>query len=807
MIDTHLDAPEDSVDPDAVTATTSPPGQGWVRHPADVARLVAALAGLAVMLGLTAADPDLVRGISRDLARLAARLPDPVEDVAAGLAQMAALVAPVALLVGLVANRLPRLAVVLAGAGLVAGIAAAGLQSWLDDSAPPEALPRLEVTSWITGAAFPSPAYLAGLAAVITVLVPNLPGQWRRPAWWTLLGAATLRLLTAVALPLHIGVTLLLGIAIGSLVLLAFGAPRRRTRRSAVVTALSRAGLSVGSVERTERDVRFVARGASGSVLTVDVFDRDGRDADLFFRAVAAARARGFDDNRPGWSATRVVQHEALVTLLASGSGSHAPEVVAVAATDDGAGVLVTRSIGGTSFDELSLESLTDEVLAATWSAVATLHRARIAHRHLHLGSLRLLPDGSVAVTDLRASQLTAGDSALAADVAELMVSLAVRIGPERAVSSAGVLGHDALGDALPLLQPLALTALTRRRLKEVADDQPDLLDKLRQEVQDAAGLEKHELAELQRLSVGRIVALVGAVVLVYVAFAFATNWSSISTALQEADWSYAPMVLLMAALGFPAGALSLMGAVTNRLPLLETTHVMLAQSFLNRFTPANAGGMALRARYLQRQGVELSVAAASVGITSMASGAMQVVLLISFLSWAGETGGTRFDLPDASAFAVVLLVVLVAGAVVWVTPLGARLRAGRLAVSARQVLAEVRSLASRPSKLALLFGGAVAGKLTTLVAFAYSAWAFDVSLPFAQLSALYMTANTVASAAPTPGGVGAIEAALIAVLSGAGVEPAVAVSVVLLFRFATYWLPVPFAWLALRGLRKTDIV
>jgi uncharacterized membrane protein YbhN (UPF0104 family) len=54
---------------------------------------------------------------------------------------------------------------------------------------------------------------------------------------------------------------------------------------------------------------------------------------------------------------------------------------------------------------------------------------------------------------------------------------------------------------------------------------------------------------------------------------------------------------------------------------------------------------------------------------------------------------------------------------------------------------------------------------------------------------------------------VGAIEAALIAVLTGAGVDPAVAVSVVLLFRFATYWLPVPPAWFALQRLRKTELV
>jgi undecaprenyl-diphosphatase len=786
---------------------TAPAAEGWVRHPADLARLVAALLGLAVVLGLTLANPDLIRTLSRDLARLANRLPDPVEQVAAGVCQLAAVLGPLALLVGLVVHRLPRLAAALALAAASAAGLAAVLQHWLDEGAPPETFPRLDATSWVTGAAFPSPAYLAGLAAVITVLVPNLPRAWRRVAWWTLAAAALIRILSAVALPLQLAATILLGVAVGSLVLVLLGAPARHARRRDVVAVLDRAGLAVDAVERTPDGSGFVVTATGEPDVEVEVVDRDARDADLFFRAVTALRVRGFDDDRPGWSPERVVQHQALATLLARSASTHVPDVLVVAETEDGAGVLATRSAPGPTLDEVDVAALTDDVLTAAWAEVTALHRARIAHRRLHLGNLRLTGDGTVLLTGLRAARLNADDTVLAVDVAELLASLALRVGASRAVASAVPLGPTVLEAALPLLQPLALSAPTRRRLKQAKGDGPDLLEELRDEVQHVAGVHAYELAAIQRITVGRVVGVVGAVVLFYAALAFASNWDAIATALEEADWSYAPVVLLMAALGFPAGAMSLMGAVTNRLPLLETTQVMLGQSFLNRFTPANAGGMALRARYLQKQGVELSVAAASVGITSMASGALQVVLLIVFLAWAGDSETSRFELPDTSTVALVLLVILVLGAVVWVTPLGARLRSGRLAVSTRQVLAEIRALAAQPSKLALLFGGALLGKLTTLVAFAASAYAFDIDLGFAQLSALYMTANTVASAAPTPGGVGAIEAALIAVLTGAGADPAVAVSAVFLFRFATYWLPVPPAWLALQGLRKQELV
>jgi len=41
----------------------------------------------------------------------------------------------------------------------------------------------------------------------------------------------------------------------------------------------------------------------------------------------------------------------------------------------------------------------------------------------------------------------------------------------------------------------------------------------------------------------------------------------------------------------------------------------------------------------------------------------------------------------------------------------------------------------------------------------------------------------------------------------GDGVEAALALSTVLVFRLVTFWLPIPAAWLALRHLRTTDAV
>ena len=87
----------------------------------------------------------------------------------------------------------------------------------------------------------------------------------------------------------------------------------------------------------------------------------------------------------------------------------------------------------------------------------------------------------------------------------------------------------------------------------------------------------------------------IGTLVLAFFLLVMLGNAAEIWDALGEMDVAYLPLLLVISLLGFPAGAISLMGAVNVRLKLWATTEMMLAQSFLNRFTPANAGGNAAK--------------------------------------------------------------------------------------------------------------------------------------------------------------------------------------------------------------------
>ena len=66
---------------------------------------------------------------------------------------------------------------------------------------------------------------------------------------------------------------------------------------------------------------------------------------------------------------------------------------------------------------------------------------------------------------------------------------------------------------------------------------------------------------------------------------------------------------------------------------------------------------------------------------------------------------------------------------------------------------------------------------------------------------------DELASAAPTPGGVGAVEAALIGGLAAFGLPAAVGVPAVLLYRVITCWVPVLIGWPVMRWMTQKQMI
>ena len=81
---------------------------------------------------------------------------------------------------------------------------------------------------------------------------------------------------------------------------------------------------------------------------------------------------------------------------------------------------------------------------------------------------------------------------------------------------------------------------------------------------------------------------------------------------------------------------------------------------------------------------------------------------------------------------------------------------------------------------------------------------AFTDDGTIAGIALVYLAGSVVGQAAPTPGGLGAVEAAIAAGLTATGIDGDVAVSATLVFRLVTFWLPVLPGWVAFQRLQKS---
>lgn len=802
----------------AVTTTEAPSSalrendrRDWQRHPVDVARLVVRLCLLGLVLFLTAVLPGALTNASADVVSFFARMPEPFRYALVGLAQLTILVVPVVIVVWLFVRRTRAATLLVVGAAVVGGVIMVLLTDWLQRAAPPAAITDLPSGSFVKSS-FPTAAYLAALVAGATTASPMMTARWRRIAWTAVWVTVLVRLITATQAPVNLFVTLALGSAIGSATLVVFGSPQRRPGSATLRAALAAGGFEVDELgdESFEDGVRSYHGRAGTDAVDVVYLDRDDRDVELFARVARSIRVRDVDEQRisvrPRIRAAQLAQS----TMMAQRAGVRVQDLLAIApmGTDSSIIVLGAASAAGQTMRRLSDDEVSDAALDDAWRQLGLLHHACMAHRSLTRDNV--VVDGDVVTfLGLDTALLASSPESRAVDRAELLVSTALTVGADRALDAAvRSVPADDLESTLPFVQRPALPARTRGDAKKPKH----LVDDLRTGLEDRMGAEEVPLAELERISFGKIVTWIGFAVLAFFLLTLVTNWSSIADAMSGIDWVWVGPAVIATLVGTVGGAMSLAGSVVRPIPLGDATIIMFGQSFLNRFTPMNAGGMAMRIRYLQKGGTDVAVSTAAVGLTSLASGVVQVAFIVFFFLWSstdptGDVDSGGGGGPDLTLVVVFLGAIVVAAIVLALTPKFRRWLVALVKSTIEKIRHDFGELLRMPSKLSLLFGGQVVAKMSTILAFVWACRAFGIDLPFAELGALYLAANTVASTVPTPGGVGAIEAALVFVLTRAGVPEAEAWAATLLFRLINYWLPTIPGYLALRYSERRELV
>ena len=768
-----------------------------VRRPLDLARFVVSIA-VTIGIGLLAwFATSTTAGLGTDLTSGAQLLPSLVVLALNVIGGIGTLGLPIAASIALAARRRVRQlfdALVALLFAVVCLTIAANIVEGLDS---PRLLAALS-GSTSPGGATTAPI-LGGLIAFITAA--RLMG--RRP--WNVLSIVVIGSLVTVAILnsgialAGVGISMSVGWAIGLIARYALGTPTTRPSGSEVIAALARGGYPVRSLSAevsTSRGRRYLAVTAAGTLLHVTVLDRDLEGAGLANAIWTSLRLRN-ENGSGAFSMRPALDHTALISYAAQAAGAPMPQLVLASEIGPDSSLLAFAHIDGTLFSETP--DLTDADLEGAWRAVQVLQDHQISHRRLSADQLIRASDGSVWVIGYDGGTIAAGDVSLRIDLAEMLCTLALLTDVDRAVASGrAVLGDAGLSRALPTLQAVALSSQTRRAMRKNKQVMVGLRDALI-EARPGAPVEQ---IQLERIRIRTLVMIVVGSIAGYVLLSQLAQ-VDLATLLTSANGWWVLAALVLSLITYVGAAWSLSGFVPERLALHRTILAQLAGDFATLVSPPTLGAVAINMRFLQRAGLHPALAAASVGVAQVMAFVFHILLLFAF----GIAAGTQHDFtfnPPAIAVIAVIAVAVVALALLAVPVIRRKINE-RVRPLLREVGPRLITLAQRPTKLLEGIGGILVLNLAYIGVLIACVHAFGGELSIAVIAVVYLAGATIGQAAPTPGGLGAVEAALSAGLTAAGLDGGVAVSAVLLYRLVTFWLPTlpgywSFTWLSKRG-------
>jgi uncharacterized membrane protein YbhN (UPF0104 family) len=785
-----------------------------IRKPVDLLRCALSCIEIVALVLAGIAASATTTGVETDIVGASRRLPHALLDVAPKVALIGLFLVPVALGLQLLLRRQLRRV----GEAVATGVLAAAVASVVDNLLRNAAASRLydAIIMSRPGASHVAALdpYLVGLVAYLTMI--SLVGRpsWRN-AMWVAAGVYSVVLVTALhTTVLSLLITLAAGRAIGLAVRYVAGSASQRPGARDIAAALAAAGVGVTAIRRVRQPRTGVAGSrryaattgevTAGQVTTgettsldVVVYDQDQQAAGAIYRVYRSVRLLGQVARNTPLSVDHEVERRALLTYAAEDAGAPTPPLRAYVRVGPEASVLAYTHYEGTTLANRN-PGCSDAELSSIWDAVSRLHAHRVTHRALTADRILLTGDGQAVLLDPGDGDVAATDLQIRLDLSQLLAELALFVGPERAADLAQEKASaDELVAVLPLLQPVVLARSTRHALRHRRDVLPALRKLLSAAVPEGSVV----AVRLERIRLRTLLTMVASVVAAYL-LAGELERASLASVLRSADWRWSIAGLALSATTYIGAALALSGFVPARLKFFRTLFVQVAGSFVTLVTPAAVGGAALNVRYLQRKKVPAPVAAASVGLAQVVAFVLHISLIVVFAAVAGTTAKTPIHPPTWAYFVLAGIVAVALG--VFALPAGRRLLRARVTPTLGQVLPRLLEVAQQPRKLAEGVGGQLMLTASYILCLAACVAAFGRSVPIASVAVVYLTGSAIGSVVPTPGGLGAVEAALTAGLTAAGLHSAVAVSSVLLFRLLTFWFPVPVGWVALSYLERT---
>ncbi len=769
--------------------------QPLTRRTNDIVRVALAALFLAVVITSSLITRNEWDALEESVSEIVAVLTPTQSNLVYLVYGVAILGLPFVILVSLIVARQWKLLGAYAAAGAIAGLALSITGAGI--AAPQWHFDLSERLDTLPSQFVDDPRWIAMLAAVLTVSGPWLPARWRRWWWALLLAFVPIHLVISAVVPARSLLGLAVGWFVGAVVVLVVGTPglnvpldgavRAMARRGCVVSALTvvrPAGTGPLVLQATCEDQQAAA--------VMELYGPHQRSGGALRQIWRKFRLRDRETSPIHTSMRRTVEHRALMAIAIGQLRVANTSTISVAALDRGWTLYAHTPARGTPVSEC-VESIP---VARVWESLRILHDCQISHGDLRSSQITVNDD--VLFGGFDNAEYGATDFQLRSDIAQLLVTTTYLYDAPSAVRAA----IDAFGKDVVLTASRRLTkSAVPLGIRHSVQDAKAVITAARDEVKAQTRVDEIRTETVTRFTRNQLIQLVLLIALVYVAYPFISSVPTFLTELRTANWWWALLGLAATGLTYVGAAAALWACADGLVSLPGLMVMQVANKFAATTTPAGVGGLALSARYLQKGGITPLRSTTAVALQQSVQVITHIGLLIFFSTAAGVSANLSRFVPSVTVIYLAAGVVLGLIGTFLLVPKLRHWLATAVRPRLQELLGDLMALAREPKRLALIMLGCAATTLGNAFALWASIAAFGGNTSFITVTVVTMVGGTLASAAPTPGGVGAVEAALIGGLAAFGMAAAVAVPSVLLYRVLTTWLPVFAGWWVMRWM------
>jgi glycosyltransferase 2 family protein len=820
--------PAEAVSPETVPAGVPPDhgliGADRVRRPADLLLAVFAFVVAAVVLVSIKALPLGSSEAADDVSGWLLHIPrwlSYAADVAAGVASFVLVVAS---LVVLVRNQWRD-----AINAVVAGLAGA-------------AVAFIATVIWRTEHAALEQAVLHGsnpsIFVVDTAFVAFVVGtdltrlsHWSR--WWPRCGAALLLsgLAVGTLTPFAVAIVASGGLMVGWVVRWLLGAASVLPGTAELTSWLTSQRIQTADLAPTGPGrARLEGRLADGTRIRVHLSGRDTRGSGLARQLWALARLRPAVAGHVALSSRTQVEQLALACSLAQQGGVPSPAVRLLAEMPGETLVLVTTIPDGEPepgtppvpepaappLPEAGAAQPTAPPASATappasvapppaaptalFAALRRLHNTGVAHRDVRAGNV-FMSASRAGFCSLDAAEPGSSELARRLDLVQALATLAVTCGPDGAVAAlrAGYGPVDQVAVAA-VVQPVALTPWGWRAARAATGSLSEIRHELLGDNRTAPAAPR-----LERFRWKTVVTTVALAAAAYLLIGEISGVDVLGT-LGQSDPAWLATAVLASAVTYLAAAIGIAAFVPKRLSIWRGFCVQLASAFVGVAMPPTVGHVAINARYLHREKVDEGTIAAAVTVSQLVN-VLTTVLLLIVLGVLTGSGLSRFKIAPGADLLIGLAVVGGVIIVVLAVPQTRRMVTGAVWPHLRQIWPRLLDALSQPLRLGIGAGANLLLTAAYTVALLAALHAVGAHPAVLATAVVFLAGNAVGSATPTPGGIGGVEAVMAAGLTAIGIPAHEAIPAVLLFRMATFWLPIPAGWISYVLLQRRGVL